>query len=103
MSKDQGLSDLVVFYGGRLDPPRLVKLGGDGRIAVTVSHIELGNLVGRLMQMCDLIGDVEQRNALKSTIKQISREWLDENYRIAGYDKHEVNSVVEVLDGTKVS
>lgn len=55
--------------------------------AVTVSHKELDGLVGRLMQMCDLIGDREQRNALKSTIKQISREWLDNLYEESGYDR----------------
>lgn len=53
---------------------------------VLVSHSELDNQVGRLMQMCDLIGDVEQRTALKHTIKQIAREWLDDIYRNSGYD-----------------
>ena len=54
---------------------------------VPVSHTELDNLVGRLMQMCDLTGDQEQRAALKSTIKQISRDWLDDEYSMNGYDK----------------
>jgi hypothetical protein len=59
---------------------------GNG-ILVPISHWELDTLVGRLMQMCDLIGDVEQRSALKSTIKQITREWLDNEYDNRGYDK----------------
>ena len=54
---------------------------------VLVSHSELDTLVGRLMQMCDLTGDMEQRKALKSTIKTITREWLDELYQESGCDK----------------
>ena len=57
--------------------------------AVFVSHAELDTLVGRLMQMCDLIGDVDQRDALKRTIKQISRDWLDDLYEESGYGKFE--------------
>ena len=55
--------------------------------AVPVSHKELDSLIGRLMQMCDLIGDVEQRTALKSTIKQINRDWLDNLYEESGYER----------------
>lgn len=54
---------------------------------VPISHQELDTLVGRLMQMCDLIGDVSQRDALKSTIKQTVRSWLDDEYSNVGYDK----------------
>lgn len=54
---------------------------------VIVSHHELDSLVGRLMQMCDLIGDLEQKNALKNTIKNICREWLDTEYESTGYDR----------------
>lgn len=61
---------------------------GVKRIYVLVSHAELDSLVGRYMQMCDLIGDVEQRKALKDTIKQISRTWLDDLYEQSGYDKY---------------
>lgn len=60
---------------------------GEAYYAVLVSHQELDNLVGRLMQMCDLTGDLEQRKALKDTIKQISRDWLDGLYEDSGYDK----------------
>ena len=56
-------------------------------VYVLVSHSELDSLVGRYMQMCDLIGDVEQRKALKDTIKRISRDWLDDLYEESGYDK----------------
>ena len=58
-------------------------------IYVTTSHRELDSLIGRLMQMCDLIGDLEQRKALKDTIKQICRDWMNDNYESAGYDKFE--------------
>ena len=54
---------------------------------VLVSHTELDSLVGRLMQMCDLTGDMEQRKALKDTIKRTGRDWLDDLYRDSGYDK----------------
>lgn len=54
---------------------------------VLVSHAELDGLVGRLMQMCDLTGDAKQRKALKDTIKQISRDWLDDLYIDSGYNK----------------
>ena len=83
---------------GRLDAPRLVALGGDGRIAVTVSHLELGNLIGGLMGMCDLNGDVEQREAQKRTIKMKCREWLDSIYEEAGY-KHSGGSKHPILAG----
>jgi len=55
--------------------------------AVFVAHDDLDSLIGRLMQMCDLIGDQEQRKALKDTIKGISREWLDGIYSDSGYEK----------------
>lgn len=55
---------------------------------VIISHRELDGLIGRLMQMCDLTGDQEQRFALKSTIKQMSRDWLDNIYEESGYDKY---------------
>lgn len=85
----------------RLDPPRLVKLGGDGRIAVTVSHLELGNLIGELMRMCELNGDIEQREALKRTIKEISRGWLDGIYEEAGYSNYkEIEPKNPIINGT---
>lgn len=84
---------------GRLDPPRLVKLHGD-TIAVTVSHLELGNLVGELMQMCELNGDIEQREALKRTIKNTSRNWLDRIYEEAGYSNYkDLQPAHPIIDG----
>ena len=77
----------------------LIEVGnenGSAYYAVIVSHNELDYLVGRLMQMCDLTGDIEQRQALKSTIKQISRDWLDGLYEDSGYDKWS-----GVIDGIK--
>lgn len=70
----------------------LVQLDDDGTpsfLAVPIHHGNLDNLIGRLMQMCDLIGDVSQRKALKDTIKQITRDWLDDEYTEAGYDKYD--------------
>lgn len=61
--------------------------GSPSSVFVLVSHAELDNLVGRLMQMCELTGDVEQRKALKDEIKQRSRSWLDDLYEESGYDK----------------
>lgn len=73
---------------------------GEKYYAVCVSHQELDGLVGRLMQICDLTGDLKQRTALKSTIKQISRDWLDNLYEDAGYErftgKHEEVVAVEI-------
>ena len=67
---------------------------------VLVSHKELDSLIGQLMQMCDLTGDQEQRKALKDTIKQINRDWLDNLYEASGYDrwsglKEDVANVIE--------
>lgn len=66
---------------------RVMEENGPSGYFVAVSHRELDTLIGRYMQMCDLIGDVEQRKALKDTIKSISREWLDDRYTQSGYDK----------------
>ena len=70
-----------------MKPAHRVLVDADGAYYVPISHQELDNLVGRLMQMCDLTGDQEQRVALKSTIKQITRDWLDDEYKMNGYDK----------------
>lgn len=59
----------------------------DSGYYVLVSHTQLDNLVGRLMQMCELTGDTEQRTALKNEIKNRSRKWLDDLYEDAGYQK----------------
>lgn len=56
-------------------------------VFVLVSHRELDGLVGRLMQICDLTGDVQQRKALKDEIKHRCRNWLDDIYEESGYDK----------------
>lgn len=96
MSKEKAIDPRV----GRLDPPRLVKLGGDGRLGVTVSHLELGNLIGELCRMFELNGDVEQREALKRTIKEVSRRWLDGIYEEAGYSNwKDTTPVHPILNG----
>lgn len=56
---------------------------------VPVSHYQLDHLIGRLMQMCELTGDIEQRKALKDEIKLRARAWLNDLYTSAGYDSFE--------------
>lgn len=56
----------------------------DGYQNVLVNFMTIDSLVGRLMEMCELNGDVEQRNALKRQIKQITRGWLRDQYSDAG-------------------
>lgn len=58
----------------------------DGTVYVPISHYELDSLVGSLMQMCELMGDKEQREALKREIKDRARRWLDFRYECAGYE-----------------
>jgi len=60
---------------------------GDFVTSVAINHEHMDSLIGRLMQMCDLTGDLEQRKALKDTIKQICREWLNSEYEICRYDR----------------
>lgn len=64
---------------------------------VLVSHRELDNLIGRMMQVFELNGDVEQRNALKQETKWRCREWLDEIYRDSGYVMHELTPGTKVI------
>jgi hypothetical protein len=78
---DVGFSKKLV-YANNGSRPESVK-----SYYVLVSHEEMDTLVGRLMQMCDLIGDVAQRKALKDTIKRTNREWLDSLYEESGYDR----------------
>lgn len=59
---------------------------------VMVSHRELDDLIGRMMMLFELNGDVEQRNALKQEFKWRARSWLDDMYKQSGYDS--------VVDGT---
>lgn len=69
----------------------------DGVYTVLVSHKELDELVGRLMQMFELNGDVEQRNALKQETKWRCREWLDALYSDSGYEFYETVDGVEPI------
>lgn len=64
---------------------RLLKI--DDVYYVPIDHKLFGNLIGSLMQMCDLIGDPEQRKALKDEIKQRGRRWLDDEYQMNGYER----------------
>lgn len=69
---------------------------------VLVSHKELDGLIGRLMQMLELNGDVEQRNALKQETKWRCRDWLDDIYRESGYDQ-QVDGLRDGIDPIRVS
>lgn len=71
------------------DKNRLSTINGTDYVAV--SHLELGNLVGSLMHVCELTGDKEQREALKSEIKLRCREWLNDQYALSGYKELEVS------------
>ena len=64
-----------------------IRNGIEGSYFVAVSHRELDNLVGSLMQLIDIVGSQEQSRALKTEVKQRSRNWLDDLYQMAGYDK----------------
>jgi len=73
----------------------------DDGLFVMVSHQELDDLIGRTMQMFELNGDVEQRNALKQEFKWRARAWLDEIYNSSGYRHHNVIPEAKVIDITK--
>lgn len=64
-----------------------IKNGIEGGYWVAISHKELDHLVGNLMQLIDIVGNPEQSRALKDEIKHRCRNWLDDYYSMAGYDK----------------
>lgn len=66
----------------------LIKEKQNGGYYVLISHAQLDDLIGRLMQMFELNGDAEQRNALKQETKWRCREWLDANYENSGYERN---------------
>lgn len=76
----------------------LIELGG---YYVMVSHTELDDLIGRTMQMFELNGDVEQRNALKQTFKWQARQWLDSLYHESGYRNHELVPNTRIVSAIK--
>lgn len=91
------MSTKVQLTASRPKRCRLVKI--ENSYFVPVSHQELDNLIGRLMQMCDLMSDPEQRKALKDEIKQRTRAWLDDTYSSYGYDKFEgVRDYAEITE-----
>lgn len=63
-------------------------LVSNGGYYVLVSHNEIDDLIGRMMQLFELNGDVEQRNALKQETKWRCREWLDALYEDSGYSRN---------------
>lgn len=65
-------------------------------VYMLISFKELDTLTGRLMQMCELNGDAEQREALKRTLKQITKDWLHGHYEDAGYNRWGVKVAPEV-------
>ena len=69
-----------------------------GGYYVTISHKELDSLVGNLMHLCDLNSDAVYREALKSEVKQRSRNWLDEQYALSGYKNYAVESGAYIIN-----
>lgn len=64
-----------------------IKNGIEGGYWVAISHQELDSLVGTLMQLLDIVGNPDQSRALKDEVKHRCRNWLDDHYDMAGYDK----------------
>lgn len=55
---------------------------------VAIHHGHLDNLVGSVMAVLDMNGDTVQRDAQKSEIKMRIRDWLNEQYRLCGYEEY---------------
>jgi len=66
---------------------RLIIIEGKGDF-VAVHHGHLDQLIGSLMHLCELDSDKEHREALKSDIKMRCRQWLNDQYDNAGYQKY---------------
>lgn len=60
----------------------LVKYEEVNNVLINFKHID--QLVGKLMQYLDLVGDTEQREALKRTVKTVVRDWIDCQYEQSG-------------------
>lgn len=84
----------VKVVDGNVDLRPLVQ---NGAYYVLVSHQELDSLIGRMMQLFELNGDIEQRDALKQEFKWRSREWLDELYTMAGYTNHHLSEKANIV------
>lgn len=74
----------------------LIQYGG-GYYAL-VSHRELDGLLGRLLHLVDLVGDKEQRDALKSEVKLRCRGWLDDEYWSSGYQNHQIAPAARITE-----
>lgn len=79
---------------------KLVKIG-EGYY-VPISHAEIDSLIGRLMQICDIMGDTTQRQAVKMEIKHRTRDWLDDNYQSLGYDKFTLDREPQGIPANRV-
>lgn len=65
------------------EPERLIHTDDSDMVAVDFRHLD--NLIGSLCHVADLNSDREYREHLKSEIKQRCRDWLRDQYSIAGY------------------
>jgi len=65
-------------------------------VYVPISHAELDNLLGSLLHLMDLNSDTQFREAMKSEIKQRTRQWLDNEYSSIGYRNY------RYADGAKI-
>ena len=77
--------------------PREHPLIEDEAYFVMVSHRELDHLIGQVMQMFELNGDVEQRNAQKQEFKWKARAWLDDIYAGSGYKNHQLAPKAKIV------
>lgn len=73
-----------------------------GYLYVMISHEELNNLVAKLMHIAELDSDKEHREALKGELKHQVRNWLDEQYREAGYENYAVTEGATIVDVPEV-
>ena len=69
---------------------------------VMISHKELDNLIATLMHLAELDSDKEHREAIKGEIKHRVRNWLDNEYRDAGYENYDVVPGATIVDVPKV-
>lgn len=83
-------------YKGRLFGPR--PLIQKDYFYVMISHKELDDLVSRLMHVVELDSDKEHRDALKGELKWRVRQWLDEEYREAGYENYSLVPGAQIID-----
>lgn len=64
---------------------RLIVTSDSNMVAIDFRHLD--NLIGSLCHVLDLNSDKEYREHVKSEIKMRCRQWLQDQYDIAGYEE----------------